>query len=92
MNILQFAVAKNMLSLVKYIIEEHRYISTVNRQLKALDPRIILAPIGELSKNQLDLLVLSQKVSPSIFTYLWETFPDLYTYQHVLDLSLTNGS
>lgn len=47
MNIFHFAVIKGMKSLVKYILEEHRYISSSNRQLKTVDPRIILAPLGK---------------------------------------------
>ena len=82
MNIFHFAILKGMKSLVKYILEEHRYISSTNRQLKAVDPRIILASFGK-DKPEFGTLELAKEVSHEIFTYLWETYPDLYTYQHV---------
>lgn len=87
MNIFHFAILKGMKSLVKYILEEHRYISSSNRQLKAVDPRIILAPLGK-DKPEFGILELAKDVSQDIFAYLWETYPDLYTFQYVEALGI----
>jgi hypothetical protein len=76
-----------MKSLVKYILEEHRYISSSNRQVKAVDPRIILAPLGK-DKPEFGTLELAKDASQEIFTYLWETYPDLYTFQNVEALGI----
>ena len=62
MNIFHFAILKGMKSLVKYILEEHRYISSSNRQLKAVDPRIILASLGK-DKPEFGTLELAKDAS-----------------------------
>jgi len=45
LNILQLATIKGLENLVKYILNDHRYLSTASRQLKAVDSRVILAPL-----------------------------------------------
>lgn len=45
LNILQLAVYFECENLVRYIIKEHKYNNAATRQMKGLDPRIILAPI-----------------------------------------------
>jgi len=45
LNLFQYALSKGSKNLVKYILEEHTYISPATRQLKTLDPRLILAPL-----------------------------------------------
>ena len=79
-----------MKNLVKYIFEEHRYISSATRQLKAIDPRVLLAPYGN-GESEVELLKLAHASQPDIFRYLWDAFPDLYTFQHLLDLGLTDS-
>lgn len=83
LNLLQFAVAQGQEQLVKYILSEHKYISTATRQMKSLDPRILLA-----NSQGDETLVLRLAVQhPSIFNYLWSTFgsAELFTFdQHLI--------
>ena len=67
-------------------MSEHKYISTATRQLKTLDPRIILASTNE---DETLTLILSTAY-PSIFDYLWSTFPSLFSFDYHLVPVLTH--
>ena len=68
---------------MRYILSEHKYISTATRQLKTLDPRIILSSTNE---DETQTLLLST-AHPVIFDYLWSTFPSLFAFDsHLVPL------
>ncbi len=74
-------MAQGQEQLVKYIVSEHKYIQVATRQLKTLDPRVILATGVEDETLTLRLAT----AHPAIFEYLWSTFPDLYSFDTHLD-------
>lgn len=45
-----------------------------------------MAPIGK-ERSDILLLKMAQQGAPEIFRYIWETYPDLFTSEHVSQLS-----
>jgi hypothetical protein len=63
-------------TLLRYILTEHRFLSQATRQLKQVDPRIIVGSIQIAAQRNLDL-----------FKWLWDTYaPDLYTVGDLIDV------
>ncbi len=84
MNLLQLAIILGRETLVKYIMNEHRFLSTVNRELKSVDPRAVLASIDGLPQyNDMATVTLAlQTQSRTMIQYVWDSIPDVFSSTH----------
>ena len=87
LNLVQLAVYYECENLVRYILKEHKYSYPATRQLKSLDPRIILAPIFKDDNDELSLVKLAiMSNSKAILHFVWDEHRSLFGTQHAREL------
>ena len=87
LNILQIAVLLRREALVQYILNEHKYVSTVNRQVKTVDPRVVLASIEGFDNELATVTLALQTQSKRMIQLIWDQNIDLYTQEHAKQFS-----
>lgn len=84
MNLLQLAVILGREPLARYLLTEHTYIMASTREVKSLDPRIILAPLDGHSNDLATVTLALQTQSRSMISLVWDSYPDIFTAQHAV--------
>ena len=68
---------------MKYILSEHKTLN-VQRELRTIDPRIIL--VNHFDNDDETLTLRLAGGNADMFSYLWENFSQLYNEKHMLTL------
>lgn len=70
--------------LVRHLLTGHTYIQAATRELKPVDPRIILAPLDGHSNDMATVTLALQTQSRPMISLVWDSYPDIFTAQHAV--------
>lgn len=86
LNLLQLALHYNFSNLVRYIITEHKVLSSKKQTPKSIDPRIILMGTEQDNDETFSLRLAISNV-PQAFFMFWNDFPFLYDERHMMTIA-----
>jgi hypothetical protein len=75
-----------MIGLVRYILKEHQ-ILTSSKQIRFIDPRIILLNNYDEYDETFTLRLALKAADYEMFSFLWNEFTQIYGYVHLREVT-----